>query len=130
MNSEKPYLISFPKIGAASLGFISIAEKENLPFVPKRIYWTYATPQEVERGNHSHKELEQLLIAVAGKISIKTESLSGEKEDFVLDSPNMGLYLPKRHWRTITYSENAVQLCIASMEYNEDDYIREYNDFK
>ncbi len=130
MEKQRPSLIEFPKIGNPSLGYISIAEKENLPFVPKRIYWTYFTPENVERGSHSHYELEQILVAVAGKIIITTEFTDGYKKEFVLDSPNVGLYIPKMCWRSMKYTHNAVQMCIASMEYDEKDYIRNYEDFK
>lgn len=53
----------------------------------------------------------------------------GEKETFVLNSPNYGLYIPKKCWRTMKYTHNAVQMCIASNEYDEKDYIREYQLF-
>jgi hypothetical protein len=127
--TDTPYIIQFPKIGESSLGYISIAEKENLPFVPKRIYWTYYTPEEVERGAHSHYELQQILVAVAGKVTVDTELSNGEKQSFVLDAPNKGLYIPKMCWRTMKYTHNAVQMCIASMEFSEDDYIRDYEEF-
>lgn len=126
---NRPFLIEFPKIGGPALGYISVAEKENLPFEPKRIYWTYFTPEEVERGGHSHYDLRQILLAVAGKIEVSTELLSGEKETFVLDKPNVGLYIPKMCWRNMRYTHNAVQICIASIEYDEKDYIREYSEF-
>ena len=80
---NEPYIITFPKLGGPALGYISVAEKENLPFEAKRIYWTYQTPENVERGGHAHYELEQILIAVAGKIINDTELLSGKKEQFV-----------------------------------------------
>lgn len=121
--------MEFPKVGNPSLGFISIAEKQDLPFVPKRIYWTYYTPEDVERGGHSHFDLQQILLAVAGKIEVTTELLDGEKLHFILDKPNMGLYIPKMCWRTMKYTHNAVQICIASNEYDEKDYIRDYDIF-
>ena len=121
--------MEFPKVGNPSLGFISIAEKQDLPFVPKRIYWTYYTPEDVERGGHSHFDLQQILLAVAGKIEVTTELLDGEKLHFILDKPNLGLYIPKMCWRTMKYTHNAVQICIASNEYDEKDYIRDYDIF-
>lgn len=127
---ENPKIITFPKIGDSSMGYISLAEKENLPFEVKRIYWTYFTPEDVERGGHSHIELRQILVAMAGKITIKTEMLNGIKETFVLESPDKGLLIPKMCWREMKYSHNAVQMCIASITYDEADYIRDYNDFK
>ena len=126
----KPHIIEFPKVGNSQLGYISIAENNNLPFAVKRVYWTYFTPESVERGGHAHYELEQILVAVSGKIIINVEMLNGLTEEFVLEKPNMGLYMPKSTWRTMKYSHNSVQMCLASMEYEEKDYIRDYEVFK
>lgn len=126
----KPHIIEFPKVGNSQLGYISIAEKNNLPFAVKRVYWTYFTPESVERGGHAHYELEQILVAVSGKIIINVEMLNGLTEEFVLENPNRGLYMPKSTWRTMKYSHNSVQMCLASMEYEEKDYIRDYDVFK
>lgn len=128
--SKKPYLIQFPKIGNSRTGYISVAEKETLPFVPKRIYWTYFTPEDVVRGHHAHHELEQILVAVAGKIDVEIQMPDGEKFTFLLDQPHVGVFIPKMAWRTMRYSHNAVQMCIASMEYDESDYIRNISEFK
>lgn len=127
---DKPYLIDFPKIGEPSLGYISVAEKNNLPFIPKRVYWTYFTPENIERGGHAHIELQQVLIAVSGSIKVIVETITGEKYNFNLNKPNLGLFIPKKVWRTMQYSHSAVQICIASTEYLESDYIRDYNLFK
>jgi len=124
-NHQKPYLISFPKIGNSATGFISVAENHNLPFIPKRIYWTYFTPEEVIRGFHAHYELEQILVAVSGVIEVNIKLKNEDKFKFLLDKPNIGLFIPKMSWRTLKYTHNSVQMCIASMEYNEEDYIRD-----
>jgi hypothetical protein len=125
-----PHLIEFSKIGGPQLGYISVAEKEGLPFDVKRVYWTYFTPEDVKRGGHAHYDLQQILVAVAGTIIVTTETLSGVKQEFILNRPNMGLFIPKMCWREMQYSHNSVQMCIASMEYAEADYIRDYNQFK
>lgn len=127
---SEPHIVKFPKIGETSLGYISLAEKELLPFEVKRIYWTYFTPENVERGGHSHIALEQILVAVAGQITIKTEMPGGIKNTFILDSPDKGLFIPKLCWREMRYTHNAVQMCIASIAYDEADYIRDYDQFK
>ena len=128
--NNKPYLIEFPKIGESQLGYISVSEKNNLPFIPKRIYWTYFTPEDVVRGNHAHYELEQILVAVAGKIEVDIVLQNEDSFHFVLDSPNFGLFIPKMAWRTMKYTHNAVQICIASLEYDEKDYLREFTELK
>lgn len=125
-----PYLSEFPKIGDSSLGYISVAEaKSSLPFEIKRVYWTYYTPNDVLRGGHAHKKLNQIIFAVSGTIKFKVQDINGNKHVFELCSPNIGLFLPPFTWREIQFSHNAVLLCLASENYDEDDYIREYNDF-
>ena len=127
--NEIPRIIEFPEIGNRILGYIAVAENNNLPFEVKRIYWTYFTPENVERGGHAHRQLEQVLVAVAGTIRIKLEMRGGQQSEFILSKPDHGLYIPRMAWRTIKYSHNAVQLCIASTVYDEKDYIRDYETF-
>ncbi|WP_226063796.1 sugar 3,4-ketoisomerase [Kaistella polysaccharea] len=126
-----PHLIMFDRIGSAGLGYISVAEvSKNIPFDVKRVYWTYYTPQDVIRGGHAHFELEQIIIAVSGIITFATEDSQGNKVDFILDSPEKGLFLPSKIWRDIKFSHNAVLLCLASKKYKDSDYIRDYEIFK
>jgi dTDP-4-dehydrorhamnose 3,5-epimerase-like enzyme len=126
----RPYLINFNKIGSPNLGYISVAENfENIPFEVARVYWTYYTPQDVTRGGHAHYDLEQVIVAVSGTITFTTEDLKGNKEEFILDSPDKGLYIPKLIWRDIKFSHNAVLLCVASEKYIASDYIRDYQTF-
>lgn len=135
MNATKvnaaPTLIEFSSIGDPSLGYITVGEaNRNVPFEIKRVYWTYFTPHNVIRGGHAHKELQQLIFAVAGRIEFTTETLTGIKDSFVLDNPNKGLYFPPLVWRDIQFSHNAVLMCLCSDHYEEDDYFRDYSEFK
>ena len=129
--ATEPSIIQFDKIGASSLGYISVAEIENnIPFAIKRVYWTYFTPNHVERGNHAHKALEQVIICVSGVIKFKFEDKLGNLFEFTLDEPSKGIHVPSGYWRKMQFSHNAVLLCLASEPYNEADYIRSYEDFK
>lgn len=130
MTKNKPYIIDFPSNGSLEIGYLSIAEHTKLPFQPKRTFWAFHTPDSVVRGRHAHYNTEMILIAVAGTITVNTENLDGEVATFKLDNPRSGLYIPKMYWHTMIYSHNAVQLVIASSEYNEQDYIRDYDVFK
>ncbi|WP_449388657.1 sugar 3,4-ketoisomerase [Chryseobacterium lineare] len=126
-----PQYFSLDKIGNSSLGYITVAESlKNIPFEIKRVYWTYYTPQDVTRGGHAHRKLEQLIFAVSGRIEFNTINLEGIEETFILDSPSKGLYLPRLIWRDIKFNHSAVLLCLASELYDESDYFRNYQDFK
>lgn len=127
---QQPYLIDFPKIGNPPEGYISVAEKDNLPFHVKRIYWTYFTPESIKRGGHAHHQLEQILIAVAGKIIVTTQMPGRSEERTILETADKGIFLPKYCWHRMQYSHNAIQMCIANMAYEESDYIRNYEEFK
>lgn len=126
----KPQIVRLKKIGEPSLGYISVAEEnDDIPFQIKRVYWTYFTPNHVERGNHAHKELEQIIIAVSGIIEITLIDKGNHKQVFTLDNPDIGLLVPKGYWREIKFSHNAVLLCVASEKYDESDYIRDFDEF-
>jgi len=82
-----PHIIEFSKIGSQDLGYITVAEEQkNVPFEIKRVYWTYYTPQDVIRGGHAHKELQQIIFAVSGTIEFNTLDMEGNKETFILDT--------------------------------------------
>ena len=86
---DYPHILELNSIGSSSLGYITVAEfPNNIPFLVKRTYWTYYTPNNVERGNHAHKQLQQLVISVAGIIEFDLESQKGEIFNFKLDNPN------------------------------------------
>ena len=130
VGRTKPYLIDFPKIGDDLAGFISVAEGAALPFMPKRVYWAYGIPEGVVRGEHAHRELEKVVVAVAGVVDIRLETVKGKRYNFRLDSPVKGLFIPKLCWRELVYSPGSVLMCIASLEYAESDYIRSLVEFK
>lgn len=130
MNYQQPRLIQFPKIGKTIEGYISVAEKDNLPFEVKRVYWTYFTPESILRGGHAHHRLEQILVAVAGKIIVSTQMPGAKEERFILETADQGIYLPVYCWHRMQYTHNSVQMCIANMAYEESDYIRDFEEFK
>lgn len=112
-------------------GNISVVENQvKIPFDVKRIYYLYDVPSGQERGGHAHIELEQLIIAASGSFDVIIND--GKKEKlFKLNYPNVGLYFPPGLWREINnFSSGAISLVLASQEYLEKDYIRNFNDFK
>lgn len=130
MQTDRPHIIRFRSIGQPSLGYISVAEQNDIiPFDIVRVYWTYYTPQNVTRGGHANIEKELVMIAVSGTITVTAEMNDGYKEIFQLNKPDEGLYLPRLCWHTMQYSHNAVQMVIASNLFSDKDYIRDYQYF-
>lgn len=125
------HLIRFDTRGESAIGYLAFAAGgTGVPFEIKRVFWSYFTPQNVIRGRHAHHQTQMVLIAVHGRITLQTETLQGEKQQFVLDQPDQGVYLPPYTWHTMQYSHSAVQLVLASTEYDPADYIRDYHAFK
>jgi len=126
-----PHLIQFPKLGAPEIGYISVTEQRALlPFEVQRVFWTYYTPESIVRGRHAHHATEQVLVAAAGRITVTTELADGTMQSFRLEDPNVGLYVPPHAWHTMQYSHSAVQLVLASAPFREEDYIRDYDEFR
>lgn len=125
-----PHLISFPTHGELSIGYLAVAQiPQDIPFEVKRLFWTYFTPQSVIRGRHAHHSTSMILIAVHGRIEVQTELLGGQKNSFLLDSPDIGVFMPPLTWHTMQYSHDAVQLVLTDTEYQPEDYIRSYEEF-
>ena len=112
-------------------GNITIVEgQKNIPFDVKRIYYLYDIPGGEDRGGHAHKELRQLIVAAGGSFDVMLDD-GINKKIVTLNRPNYGLMVVPGIWRELMeFSSGAICLVLASDEYNEDDYLRSYKDFK
>lgn len=121
-------LIEIPKI-QDSRGNLSVVEGNTIPFPLKRVYYLYDVPSDSERGGHSHKEQQELLIALSGSFEVVLKD--GISETTVtLNKPNFGLLIGKGIWRELqNFSSGVVCLVLASDVFDEGDYIRDYNEF-
>ena len=124
-----PHIISLPFTGSADIGQLAVAEGINIPFNIERVYWTFDVPATKIRGHHAHHELEQLIVVVSGSIEFVIETSDRKRHFFLLDHPAKALYIPRLCWREIKFNAGAVLVCMASLQYDEADYIRSYYDF-
>jgi len=109
---------------------VAIEHPKDLPFEIKRVYYIYNVNAETPRGFHSHKDLEQVLLAVNGEIKIRLKT-PNEEEIVQLSDPSKGLYVGPMVWREMfDFSDHAVLLVLASHEYDENDYLRNYDDYE
>ncbi len=108
---------------------IALEEYKDIPFEIKRVYYMYDTGTNITRGYHAHKNLQQILVCVHGTCKVLLDNGS-EKKVVPLEKPYEGLYIPGNVWREMyDFSADAVLLVLASELYNEDDYIRNYDEF-
>jgi len=102
---------------------------DQIPFVPERFFVVYDVPTIEARGAHAHLECEQFLVCLAGSVRAIVDD-GVHREEYSLDRPDLGLYMPPMIWGTqYRYSSDAVLLVLASKHYDSDDYIRNYDEF-
>lgn len=108
---------------------IALEEFADIPFEIKRVYYMYDTKENVRRGYHAHKNLEQILVCIHGSCKVLLDN-GVEKKKVFLEKPYEGLYVPNNIWREMyDFSSDAVLMVLASELYDESDYIRDYDEF-
>lgn len=122
-------LINLPSFSDMRGNLVALEHLSDLPFFPKRSFLVYGVSGDKVRGEHAHKKCEQFLIAISGTLSVVVDD-GLNRSEVVLDEPNQGIYIPPGIWGVqYQFSKDAVLLVYASHSYEEDDYIRNYDDF-
>lgn len=128
-NNTDIQLIEIPKIQDRR-GNLSVIEGETIPFESKRVYYLYDVPSGSKRGGHAHKKQQEFLIALSGSFDVVLKD-GKSTQTVTLNKPNLGLLIVDGIWRELrNFSSGAVCLVLASDEFDEEDYIREYKNFK
>lgn len=113
-----------------SCGTLTVAQNSDaIPFAIRRLYYIYDIPSDAERGGHSHHCEQRLLVAVAGCFDVKVcDGVSWRT--FTLKRPSEALYIPAGLWRTLeNFSAGSVVLALSSTKFDENDYVRDFDEF-
>ncbi|MDI7183519.1 sugar 3,4-ketoisomerase [Leptospira santarosai] len=102
----------------------------DIPFEVRRIYYINNLENSVSvRGQHAHKEIEQVIFCVSGSFTLKLDD-GKVKQEILMNRDNVGVLLGKMLWHTMeNFSSGCILLVAASDYYKEEDYIRNYSDF-
>ena len=117
-------------INHREVGNITAVNAESeVPFPIKRVYYLYDVPGGESRGGHGHKALQQLIVAASGSFDVIVNDGS-VKRTFSLSRPNVGLLMPPGLWRELdNFSSGSICLVLASLPYDAEDYLRDYQTF-
>ncbi len=122
-------ILNFKVRGDHNGKLVALEKNEDFPFDIKRVYYIWDTTEKTVRGKHSHRELEQVVVCIAGSCDFILDD-GTEKKTVHLNSPTQGLYLKQKIWREFTnFSPNCAIMVLASEHYDENDYIRDYATF-
>jgi dTDP-4-dehydrorhamnose 3,5-epimerase-like enzyme len=125
-----PLIIQLPKIPDERGNLSFIEEEKHIPFVIERVYWIYDVPGGQVRGGHAFKKQQELIVALSGSFDVETDD-GKTKQYFSLNRSYYGLYIPAGLWRQMqNFSTNSLALVLSSTPYDENDYIRDYEEFR
>ena len=123
-------VIELPKIHFKA-GNMSIADGvKEVPFKVDRVFWIYDIPAGEARGAHAHKECHQFIVAASGSFEIEVDD-GTEKKLFYLNRPFSGLHIPPGIWaHELDFSAGAICLVLTSHPFNDEDYIKNYDEYR
>lgn len=122
-------LINMQVMGDKRGQLVSLESNRNIPFEIKRVFYIYGTTEGISRGNHAHRNVEQVLIRMSGSCKVKADN-GKTSEIFELNSSDKGLYLGTYVWNTMfDFSPDCVLLVLANDFYENDQYIKDYDEF-
>jgi len=129
-SSLKQSLIDLPRFLDLRGNLSFIEEGSHVPFEIKRVYWIYDVPGGEHRGGHAFKQTDELIVALSGSFDLNLHDGTTEYK-YSLNRSYYGVIVPRMIWRMIdNFSTNSLALIIASTDYSESDYIRNFEEFR
>lgn len=123
-------LFDLKTIVANDGSLVPIESDIDVPFEIKRIFYVYGVDNQDDRGRHSHHQTKQVLICLNGSVEVLCDD-GINRNVYILDKPNKGLYIPELIWDEQRYSsKDSVLLVLSNTNYDINDYIEDYNEFK
>ncbi len=129
LDTSKTYIVNLTKHLDKRGNLSIIEEMKDIPFEIKRAFWIYDVPGGETRGGHAYRETEEFIVALSGSFDVVIDD-GREKKTYSLNRSYYGLYVPKMMWRQmVNFSTNSLALVLTSTDYDDSDYIREYETF-
>lgn len=130
INKTECFILDFPKIKDPRGNLTFLQNPDQIPFEIKRVFWIYDVPGGEKRGGHAYKSQCELIVALSGSFDVIITDNNGDETKYSLNRSYYGLFIPANNWRHIeNLSTNALSLHLSSSEYNENDYIYNFDEF-
>lgn len=129
MTIDDVKIIELPKFSDPRGNLSFVEQLNHIPFEIKRTYWIYDVPGGEARGGHAFRKNEEFIVALSGAFEVIVDD-GKQKKTFLLNRSYYGLYVPAGLWREMqNFSTNSLALEFGSIHYDENDYIRSYEEF-
>jgi len=123
-------LMQLPRVQQREGSLTAVHSDVDIPFPIERIFYVYDVPGGEGRGAHAHRELHQMIVSVMGAFDVTVDD-GRARRAYTLSRAYQGLYVPPTIWAELDgFSSGAVCLVLTSDHYREEDYIRNYDDFR
>jgi len=123
-------IIDLPKVTDPRGNLSFIEQLRHVPFEIRRVYWIYDVPGGFDRGEHAYKQNQEFIVALSGSFDVVLDD-GTDRTVYQLNRSYKGLYVPAGMWRRMTnFSTNSLALVLASTDYDEADYIMDYQEFR
>lgn len=123
-------MLEFDEKGDERGHLVVVEAMKDIPFEVKRVFYIYGSDGDVIRGRHANRKSEFVLINVAGTSKVKVHYPNGNECVFVLNKPHTGVYIPKMVWKDMyDFSEDSVLLVLSSEHYDDQEYIRDFDEY-
>ena len=110
-------------------GLLRALTLDSSDFEIKRIYWISKVPHGEIRGMHAHKHLRQIFICLSGQLSVKFDD-GIETNVYVLTEKDSCITVEPGLWRELyDFSQDSMLMVLCDEVYDEQDYIRDYEEF-
>ena len=130
MKLDDIKIVELPKFEDQRGNLSVVEEQKEIPFEIKRTYWLYDVPGGEKRGGHAYKKNKEFIIALSGSFDVILDDGINRKT-FTLNRSYYGLYVPEGISREMqNFSTNSLALILSSTDYDESDYIFDYNVYK
>lgn len=125
----KNSILELPKLEDPRGNLTFAEELKHIPFKIERVYWIYDVPGGQIRGGHAFKKQQEFIVALSGSFDVIIDN-SQAIDKYSLNRSYYGLYIPSGIWRHMeNFSTNSLAMVLSSTKYNEEDYLRDYNEF-
>jgi hypothetical protein len=129
VSVEQCQIAELPKIADPRGNLSFIEGGRHVPFEIKRVFYLYDVPGGETRAGHALKKTEQFIIAASGSFDVILDD-GNKRRTFSLNRSWKGILVPPMMWRElVNFSSAGVCLVLASDYYDENDYIRDYEEF-